>query len=54
MNECNQKLYAILVDQYSPAMRSNLEGMKGYEQVEEYQDGISLLAMIKKVMCSVG
>ena len=53
MNKCNQKLYAILVNQLSPAICSNLEGMTGYEQVEADQYGIAILAMIKKVTCSV-
>ena len=34
-------------------MQSKLEGTKGYEQVEAYQDGISLLKLIKKIMVGI-
>ena len=34
-------------------MRSKLEGIEGYEQVESYQDGIFLLKVIKKIMVGV-
>ena len=53
VKESNQKLFVILVDQCSEAMRSKLEGTKGYEQVEAYQDGLFLLNFIKKIMVGV-
>ena len=49
----NQKLYTILIDQSLPLMRSKLEVTTGHEQVEADQDGITLLAMIKNIVCGV-
>ena len=46
-------MYAILIDQSSPVMRSKLEGTTGNDQVNIDQEDISLLAMIKKIMCGL-
>ena len=53
MNKGNQNLYAILIDKSSPEMRSKLDVTTGHEQVEAYQDGITLLAMIKNIIYGV-
>ena len=53
MKKGKQKLYAIIIDQLSLEMRSKLEGTTGHEQVKEDQDGTTLLAMIKNIMCGV-
>ena len=34
-------------------MRSKLEDMTGHNQVNADQEGMALLAMIKKIMCGV-
>ena len=53
VNESDHKLYDILVDQFFTAIHPKLEGKKGHKQVEAYQYGITLLAIIKKIMCGV-
>ena len=53
MNKVNQKLYSILINKLLPEMRSKLEDMTGHNQVNADQEGMALLAMIKKIMCGV-
>ena len=49
--EDNHKLYSLLLEQCSRALRSKLEGSTGYKKVESDQDGIALVDMIRQIMC---
>ena len=53
VNERTHNLYAIIINKSSPEMRSKLDVTTGHEQVEAYQDGITLLAMIKNIIYGV-
>ena len=53
VEESNQKLFSILLDKFSEAMRSKLEGTKGYDQLEADQDGIAILKFTDNIMVGV-
>ena len=49
----NTRLFGVLINQCSPAMRNRLKGTKGYSDAHDAQDGIVLLDMIRMQMCGV-
>ena len=44
-------VYPLILGQYSPALRAQLEGIKGYETINKKQDLIELLKFVRGLCC---
>ena len=53
VDKANNKLYYSLHGQCSLAMLTNIEGRKVFKAAQETLDGIGILALIRRIMCSV-
>ncbi len=46
--ENNSKLYICFMEHCSPSMETKLQSMDGFEAVEEDQDGLELIKLLRK------